>query len=94
MKQGTIKTLGTAALGVAFAATAAGTASAAPAGENGSAPANVSEALQSLPVDQTAKSITGGKDAGKGSEGLKANNKGNLLGGLPPGGLTKALPLG
>ncbi|MFH8406812.1 hypothetical protein ACH4FX_18740 [Streptomyces sp. NPDC018019] len=87
MKQGTITSLGAAALGVAFAATAAGSASAATPAET--APADVAGALHSLPVEETAKGITGDQD---GHQGLKANNKGNLLGGLPAGGITKALP--
>ncbi|MFH8348010.1 hypothetical protein [Streptomyces sp. NPDC018045] len=91
MKQGTIRTLGAAALGVAFAATAAGTASAAEvSGSN--VPGDVAEALQSsLPGAETAKGGTG--DHGP-EHALKTNNKGNLLGGLPAGGITKALPLG
>ncbi|MFD7666203.1 hypothetical protein [Streptomyces sp. NPDC059788] len=93
MKQGTVKTLGAAALGVAFAASAAGTASAAATADvPGSVPGNVSGALQSLPVEQTTKGITG--DHGGPEHNLKANNKGNLLGGLPAGGITKALPIG
>ncbi|GCD43448.1 hypothetical protein [Streptomyces paromomycinus] len=86
MKQGTIRTLGAAALGVAFAAAAAGTASAASAVDN--VPGDVAGTLQGLQVEETAKGVTG--DQG-GDHKLKANNKGNLLGGLPAGGLTKAL---
>ncbi|KOT59747.1 MULTISPECIES: hypothetical protein [Streptomyces] len=90
MKQGTTKTLGAAVLGVAFAATAAGTAAAAtPAATVPAADvAGALQAVQNLPVEKTAKGIT---DHGS-DHSLKANNKGNLLGGLPAGGVTKALP--
>ncbi|WP_206504297.1 hypothetical protein [Streptomyces chrestomyceticus] len=88
MKQGTIRTLGAAALGVAFAASVAGTASAAEV-TGANVPGDVADTLQnSLPVQETAKGVTG--DHGP-EHALKTNNKGNLLGGLPAGGLTKAL---
>ncbi|OKI09843.1 hypothetical protein A6A06_04200 [Streptomyces sp. CB02923] len=89
MKQGTIRTLGVAALGVAFAASAAGTASATATADT--VPVDVAGTLQSLPDTATAEGATGDHGA---SPSLKANNKGNLLGGLPAGGLTKALPIG
>ncbi|MFE6779020.1 hypothetical protein [Streptomyces sp. NPDC057702] len=77
MKQGTIKTLGVAALGIAFAATAAGTASAAGTGlEPLTGPAT--DAVKTLPketkgIDKTAPQ--GAQDPVQG-----------LLGGLPIGG--------
>ncbi|MEU6116148.1 hypothetical protein ABZ840_16660 [Streptomyces sp. NPDC047117] len=86
MKQGTVKIIGAAALGAAIAATAAGTASAATAAEPVTGAA--SGALQSVT----------GKAAPASDEGGQTNAKGNLLGGLPTGGVTKAvgggLPLG
>ncbi|POX36608.1 hypothetical protein C3486_32635 [Streptomyces sp. Ru73] len=83
MKQGTVKIIGAAALGAAFAATAAGTASAAEP-VTGAA----SGALHSV-TGQVAPASDGGG---------QTNAKGNLLGGLPAGGVTDAvgggLPLG
>lgn len=52
MKQGTIKTLGTVALGAAFVVTAAGVASAAPA-------ADTTGVLKSLPVKDATKTVSG-----------------------------------
>ncbi len=77
MKQGTIKALGVAAVGIAFAATAAGTASAAPIGlEPLTGPAT--DAVKTLPkkTDKLPKS-----DAKTVPDPVK-----NLLGGLPIGG--------
>ncbi|MBZ4014564.1 hypothetical protein [Streptomyces purpurogeneiscleroticus] len=88
MKQGTVKIIGAAALGAAIAATAAGTASAASVTEPVTGAA--SGPLQSL----TGQAAPSSDDSGKST----TNAKGNLLGGLPAGGVTKAvgggLPLG
>ncbi|MCQ4082507.1 hypothetical protein NGB36_18340 [Streptomyces sp. RB6PN25] len=104
MKTGTIKTLGAAALGVAFAAAAAGTASAAP----------VTSALPSLPGTDGATSAVGNitkaapDQVGKTEDAIKSapntlkaalpntGNQGNsgLLGGLQAGQLPGADGLG
>lgn len=55
MKQGTIKTLGTVALGAAFAVTAAGVASAAPA----IGTPDTTGVLKSLPVKDATKAVSG-----------------------------------
>ncbi|KUL38643.1 hypothetical protein ADL22_17910 [Streptomyces sp. NRRL F-4489] len=94
MKQGTAKTLGAVALGAAIAATAAGTASAAPAGNQ----IDTSGVLHSLPVKDATKTLAGATNT-KGGDGndvkTKLTSKGNkLLGGLPAGMVTKNLPLG
>jgi len=93
MKQGTIKTLGVAALGAAFAVTAAGVASAAPAVSAG----DTTGVLHSLPVKDAAKTVSGltkTKAAGNDVK-TKMNSQGNkLLGGLPTSAVTKTLPLG
>ncbi|BDH15279.1 MULTISPECIES: hypothetical protein [Streptomyces] len=85
MKQGTIKTLGTVALGAAFVVTAAGVASAAPA-----AGSDTTGVLKSLPVKDAAKTVSGltkSKPAGNDVK-TKLNSHGNkLLGGLQPGSL-------
>ncbi|MFE6742539.1 hypothetical protein ACWCO0_07405 [Streptomyces tubercidicus] len=90
MKQGTIKTLGTVALGAAFVVTAAGVASAAPA-------ADTTGVLKSLPVKDATKTVSGltkAKPAGNDVK-TKLNSQGNkLLGGLPTNAVTKTLPLG
>ncbi|AZS73788.1 hypothetical protein SLV14_002925 [Streptomyces sp. Je 1-4] len=89
MKQGTIKTLGTVALGAAFAVTAAGVASAAPLDTTG--------VLKSLPVKDATKTVSGltkAKATGNDVK-TKVNSQGNkLLGGLPTNAVTKTLPLG
>ncbi|MFG2829084.1 hypothetical protein [Streptomyces sp. NPDC048434] len=86
MKQGTIKTLGTVALGAAFAVTAAGVASAAPA----VGASDTTGVLKSLPVKDAAKTVSGltkSKSAGNKVK-TKLNSQGNkLLGGLQPGSL-------
>ncbi|WP_328384931.1 hypothetical protein OHS81_12960 [Streptomyces sp. NBC_00400] len=86
MKQGTIKTLGTVALGAAFAVTAAGVASAAPA----IGTSDTTGVLKSLPVKDATKTVSGltkAKPAGKNVK-TKMNSQGNkLLGGLQPGSL-------
>ncbi|MFC9227911.1 hypothetical protein [Streptomyces decoyicus] len=86
MKQGTIKTLGTVALGAAFVVTAAGVASAAPAAGS----SDTTGVLKSLPVKDAAKTVSGltkSKPAGHDVK-TKLNSHGNkLLGGLQPGSL-------
>ncbi|MBY8883955.1 hypothetical protein K7472_03745 [Streptomyces sp. PTM05] len=105
MKTGTIKTLGAAALGVAFAAAAAGSASAAPALPSVPAadPASALDALTTqLPVDQVSNLVPGAAQATDAVKGvvhnapatLAAANGGGLLGGLPVGNLSGSLPLG
>ncbi|MER0244147.1 hypothetical protein AAHZ94_19500 [Streptomyces sp. HSW2009] len=77
MKQGTIKTLGVAAVGIAFAATAAGTASAAGTGlEPLTGPAK--NAVKTLPKD--TKTLPQ-PSAAEGQDPVQT-----LLGGLPIGG--------
>ncbi|MGW3242962.1 hypothetical protein [Streptomyces sp. NPDC001070] len=98
MKTGTVKTLGAAALGVAFVGAAAGVASAAPTESNLGLP-DASALPASVPVADVAKSVPVGAVAGglpktanvvpgvqNTPTGLSA-----LLGGLPAGG---QLPLG
>ncbi|MFF9477755.1 hypothetical protein [Streptomyces sp. NPDC014733] len=91
MKQAPIKMLGTALLGAAFAATAAGSASAIDVGQLGGA-------LHKLPVKQTADTVSGlSKRTHPATGDIRATPqaKGNhLLGGLPTAALGKALPLG
>lgn len=100
MKTGTLKTLGAAALGVAFAAAAAGTATAAPM----TPPANSATALGSLtgqlPLGQASTLVPGAAqatDALKSApQALSGADGGGLLGGLPAkgspvNGLTGAL---
>lgn len=97
MKQGTIKTLGAAALGAAIAVTAAGAAGAAPvtsAADAGGLLKSLSAKDATKVLSGATKSVSGAKPAGN---DVKTNltSKGNkLLGGLPAGGVTKALPLG
>ncbi|MFJ9406198.1 hypothetical protein [Streptomyces sp. NPDC101393] len=90
MKQGTIKTLGAAALGAAFAVSAAGVASAAPS-------INAGDALHNLPVKDVTKTVSGAANSAKPATGpvkTKNNTKGNsLLGGLPTSAVTTGLPL-
>ncbi|MDX3855817.1 ATP-binding protein [Streptomyces sp. AK02-01A] len=102
MKKSAVKTLGVAALGAAFAATAAGTASAAPA-----VPHNGADLVsKTLPVDGTAGKLpapaSDAAQAGRTAlatlqkaapQVLSAVKTANpftaLLGGLPVSGLTK-----
>lgn len=97
MKTGTLKTLGTAALGVAFAATAAGTASAA------TTLPDLGSLANQLPVGQVAKLLPGASQAAGAvtgtlhsvPESLSAAGDKGLLGGLPVKGLpVDGLPLG
>lgn len=103
MKQSAARTLGVAALGAAFAAAAAGTASAAALPletASGLLPAvgTVTGATDSLPVQDTATKLLGTGQK-KTVDGVAAPVKG-LLGGLPSGGLAtkgisaNGLPLG
>ncbi|MFJ9415852.1 hypothetical protein ACIRPT_16980 [Streptomyces sp. NPDC101227] len=82
MKQGTIKTLGAAALGAAFAVAAAGTASAAPSVNA----ADAAGLLNKLPVKQVTETASGATHGVK-PAGNDINNpiktQGNSLGGLP-----------
>ncbi|MGW1374974.1 hypothetical protein ACWD6P_11975 [Streptomyces sp. NPDC002446] len=83
MKQGTIKTLGAAALGAAIAVTAAGAASAAEVSG-----VDTDSVLKSAPVKNTAKHATkplsGAHSTPVGNIKTPLNSQGNLLGGLPP----------
>ncbi|MER5613721.1 hypothetical protein [Streptomyces sp. NPDC002215] len=104
MKQSAVRTLGVTALGAAFAAAAAGTASAAvlPTDAAGTALPVASAALgtatQSLPVQETATKLLGtGQQKLVGEVATPAKG---LLGGMPAGGLqtgglsANGLPLG
>lgn len=107
MKTGTIKTLGAAALGVAFAAAAAGSASAASMAP-AAAPASGLTALTSeLPIQQVSGLVPGAAQATNALQGalhnapntLGGNAGTGLLGGLPTkglpvNGLMGGLPLG
>ncbi len=106
MKTGTLKTLGAAALGVAFAAAAAGTASAAPLPATD--PASALDTVTSqLPVGQVSNLVPGAAQATGALQNalhtapaaLGNATGGGLLGGLPThglpvGALGGALPLG
>ncbi|MDI5967372.1 hypothetical protein POF50_012495 [Streptomyces sp. SL13] len=103
MKSGTLKTLGAAALGVAFAAAAAGTASAAPA-LPANAPASALDSLTTqLPLTQVTGLVPGAAQATGALQGalhnvpaaLSGGKNAGLLGGLPLGSLGgSGLPLG
>ncbi|MFD9795051.1 ATP-binding protein [Streptomyces sp. NPDC059070] len=97
MKQSAVKTLGTAAVGVAFAAAAAGSAAAAPAAAGLPELPVLSGVTKKLPMG-AAESLTAGQNAlGKGASAVPAGATdpvGGLLGGLPVGGLGGGLPLG
>ncbi|MCM2577893.1 ATP-binding protein [Streptomyces meridianus] len=100
MKQGTAKTLGVAALGLAFAAVGAGTASAAPAGL---LPGGAGDAVKDLPLAGSAMERgQGALNKTTGGVSRAANNAqktptvqkfgksaGKLLGGVPAGKLAK-----
>jgi hypothetical protein len=96
MKTGTLKTLGAAALGVAFAAAAAGTATAAPALP--AAAPGLDSLTSQLPVGQVANLAPGGAPAAAAVTGALQNAPktlaagGGLLGGLPTKGALGALP--
>ena len=105
MKQGTAKTLGVAALGLAFAAAGAGTASAAPAGL---LPGGTGDSVKELPVASSVlgrgqgalDKTTGGvsRAANKAQKNSTVQKVGKsaakLLGGLPAGKLAKGGGLG
>ncbi|WP_405388969.1 hypothetical protein OG596_14080 [Streptomyces sp. NBC_01102] len=96
MKQSAVRTLGVAALGAAFAAAGAGSASAVALPVDAAAaalPAGVAldSVTDALPAVQ--KAAGGLLDQQGGSSDLSAPGT-NLLGGLPAGGLTGALPIG
>ncbi|MEV3932387.1 MULTISPECIES: hypothetical protein [unclassified Streptomyces] len=97
MKQSAVRTLGVAALGAAFAAAGAGTASAVAVPVDalaGGLPSNVAldSVAEALPAVQKA---AGGllDQQQRGGSDLSAPGT-NLLGGLPAGGLTGVLPIG
>ncbi|WP_031083627.1 hypothetical protein [Streptomyces sp. NRRL WC-3549] len=101
MKQSAVRTIGAAALGAAFAAAGAGSASAVALPVDslaGALPANVAldSVTDALPTAQKAAGSLLDQHKGggqKGSGALKSTGT-NLLGGLPAGGLTGALPIG
>ncbi|GAA1883550.1 hypothetical protein [Streptantibioticus ferralitis] len=99
MKNGTIRTLGAAALGVAFAA-AAGSANAAETAAPAALPvANPATAVDGLtgklPVQQTANLLPGAGTAAQTAQdtlkSLASPNGNGLLGGLPISSVTGAL---
>ncbi|MFI2778337.1 hypothetical protein [Streptomyces sp. ALB3] len=98
MKQSAVRTLGVAALGAAFVAAGAGSASAVAVPVDavaGTLPAGVAldSVTDALPaVQKTAGGLLDQSQGGSSSD-LSAPGT-NLLGGLPAGGLTGALPLG
>ncbi len=95
MKNGTIRTLGAAALGVAFAAAAAGSASAAQAAPSALPAANPAAVLDGvtgkLPVQQAANLLPGVGTTVESAQGVLRGLSGpdgnGLLGGLKPGTL-------
>ncbi|MFE9724679.1 hypothetical protein ACFYQ5_14100 [Streptomyces sp. NPDC005794] len=96
MKQSAVRILGVAALGAAFAAAGAGSASAVSVPVDalaGTLPAGVAldSAVDALPAAQKA---AGGvlDQQQRGGSDLSAPGT-NLLGGMPAGGLTGSLPL-
>jgi hypothetical protein len=97
MKQSAVRTLGVAALGAAFAAAGAGSASAVAVPVDAAAAAlpggvALASGTEALPAAQKA---AGGllDQQQRGSSDLSAPGT-NLLGGMPAGGLTGALPTG
>ncbi|MEU5719150.1 hypothetical protein AB0G71_25955 [Streptomyces sp. NPDC020403] len=95
MKQTAVRTLGVAALGAAFAAAGAGSASAVALPVDsvaGMLPANIAldSVADALPAVQKA---AGGLLDQQGGHAVTTQG-GNLLGGMPAGGLTGVLPLG
>ncbi|MGG8406595.1 hypothetical protein ACM614_08190 [Streptomyces sp. 12297] len=89
MKQSAAKTLGVAALGVAFAAAAAGTASAAPALGAADALSTVTGLTSAVPIADTLGKATN-QTAAQGEEGQSESSDPlksvtGLLGGLPAG---------
>ncbi|MGW2224710.1 ATP-binding protein [Streptomyces formicae] len=101
MKQSAAKTLGVAALGAAFAAAGAGAATAAPAVPDAAAALGTVSSV--LPLDQAAKTLPAGgpESLAAGQNALTGALAGvekpgdpvsGLIGGLPVGGATGALP--
>ncbi|MFJ8858181.1 hypothetical protein ACIRD8_07055 [Streptomyces sp. NPDC102451] len=98
MKQSAVRTLGVAALGAAFAAAGAGSASAVALPVDAAAaalPAGVAldSVSDALPVVEQATGGLFDQQKQRGGSELTAPGT-NLLGGLPAGGLTGALPFG
>ncbi|MDQ0794382.1 hypothetical protein [Streptomyces sp. B1I3] len=96
MKQTAVRTLGVAALGAAFAAAGAGSASAVALPVDSAAgmlPQNIAldSVVDALPAVQ--KAAGGLLDQQQGGHAVKTQGN-NLLGGMPAGGLTGLLPLG
>ncbi|MFF8310601.1 hypothetical protein ACF05W_09160 [Streptomyces lydicus] len=92
MKQGTIKTLGAAALGAAIAVTAAGAASAASLPDTTGVLKNLP--VKNLPVKDATKTLSGATQSKPVGGDIKTplHSKGNsLLGGLPTNALGKTL---
>jgi hypothetical protein len=104
MKTATLKTLGAAVLGVAFAAGAAGTAAAAPVAPAADPAVALDSIAGQLPVEQVSGLVPGAAQATGTVQGVlrhapQALGGGNgLLGGLPvkalPGTVAGHLPLG
>ncbi|MCX4724292.1 ATP-binding protein [Streptomyces sp. NPDC090052] len=101
MKQSAAKTLGVAVLGAAFAATAAGTASASVVPVTPDVTGTLGSVTSTLPLDQVTSKIPAGKGnsvqsgqhtVGGAKRALQGSsgNKG-LLGGLPTGTVTDAV---
>ncbi|MEU1122572.1 hypothetical protein ABZ371_03060 [Streptomyces sp. NPDC005899] len=96
MKQTAVRTLGVVALGAAFAAAGAGSASAVALPVDslaGVLPANIAldSVTDALPAVQKASG--GLLDQQQAGHAVKTKGN-NLLGGMPAGGLTSLLPLG
>lgn len=94
MKQGTIKTLGAAALGAAIAVTAAGAASAASLSGADTTGVLKNLPVKNLPVKDATKTLSGATQSKPVGGDIKTplNSKGNsLLGGLPTNALGKTL---
>ncbi|MGW0787149.1 hypothetical protein ACWD04_02590 [Streptomyces sp. NPDC002911] len=97
MKQSVFRTLGVVAVGAAFAAVGAGSASAAPLPVDPAAAAlpaavTLDSVAEALPfVQQVAGGFLDQQQRGSGEVSAPGTN---LLGGLPAGGLTGDLPIG
>ncbi|MFE3514779.1 hypothetical protein [Streptomyces sp. NPDC059166] len=98
MKQSAVRTLGVAALGAAFAAVGAGSASAVAVPVDalaGGLPSNIAldSVTEALPAVQEAAGSALDQQQQRGGSDLSAPGT-NLLGGMPAGGLTGVLPIG
>ncbi|GGY76030.1 hypothetical protein [Streptomyces nitrosporeus] len=96
MNKSAARVLGAAALGAAFAAAGAGSASAVGLpldSAAGALPANVALDSVTDAVPAAQKAVGGLLDQKQGGSAVKAAGS-NLLGGLPAGGVTGALPIG